>query len=64
MEQNIPYHVQEQVPPPVPNDPPIGNAIFKEFRACITWLAQDLKEKANRGEVDPANRIGERVLLE
>ena len=51
--------MQEQVPPQVPNDPPIGNAMLEEFTASMTLLAQDLTAQDNRCEVDTANPIGE-----
>ena len=55
---HVPPQLQEQVPPQVPNDPPIGDAMFEEFRASMTLLAQTLTTQSNRGDVDPANPIG------
>ena len=56
--QEIPPRVQEQLPPQVPNDPPIGNALFEEFWASTIFLAQALTTQANRGEVASVNPIG------
>ena len=48
MQGHVPPQVQEQFPPQVPNDPPIGNAIFEEFRASMNLLSQALMDKAIR----------------
>ena len=45
---NVPPQVQEKVPRQVPNYPPIGNVMFEEFRASMTFLDQALTTQANR----------------
>ena len=40
--------MKEQIPPQIPNNPPIGNAMFEEFSAFMTLLAQALTTQVNR----------------
>ena len=44
---HVPPQVQEQVPPLVPNDPLIGNAMLEKFSASITLLDQTLTAQDN-----------------
>ena len=50
--------MQDQVPPYVPNDPPIGNASLEEFGASMTLLDQASTAQDNKGDFAPANPIG------
>ena len=54
----FPPQVQEQVTPQYPNDPPIVNAMFEEFRDSMNLLDQALMSQSNRGEVAVSNSIG------
>ena len=50
--------MREQVPPQVPNDPPIRNSLFEELRASMNFVSQALTIQDNRGEVGLTNPIG------